>query len=68
MSKQPKTYSLETNTVEAIERLAEKTRRSQSAIIDLAVELYDKIMAQQLDDTPAAIMRRLGSPEIFPSS
>ena len=68
MPKQPKTYSLETNTVETIERLAEQTRRSQSAIIDIAVELYAKIMAQQADDTPTAIIRRLNSPEVFPSS
>ena len=68
MSKRAKNYSLEEQTIEAIERLAAQTRRNPGAIVDIAVELYDKVMAQQADDTPMAIIHRLNSPEVFPSS
>lgn len=62
MPKQNKTYSLESTTIKIIERLADETRRSQSAIIDIAVELYDKIMTAQPKESTEAIVNRLNSP------
>jgi len=40
MVKVKRTYSLEAETVERIERIARETRRDLSAIIDIAVEDY----------------------------
>ena len=40
MEKVKRTYMLEEQTVEKIERLAHQTRRSRGAIIDLALEVY----------------------------
>ena len=37
-----RTYMLEQQTVDKIERLASQTRRSRGAIIDLALEAYTR--------------------------
>jgi len=48
MDKVKRTYMLEEQTVKKIERLASQTRRSRGAIIDLALEAYDR---EYEDDT-----------------
>lgn len=45
MARVKRTYSLEEETVERIERLAQVQRRDLSTIVDMAVEVY----AQQQD-------------------
>ena len=48
MEKVKRTYMLERETVDKIERLASQTRRSRGAIIDLALEAY---VREHEDDT-----------------
>lgn len=47
MVKLKRTYSLEAQTVETIERLAQSSRRDLSAIIELAVEDYARRFCDQ---------------------
>ncbi|CAG0964533.1 hypothetical protein ANRL4_00871 [Anaerolineae bacterium] len=47
----PKTYSLSKSTIKAIERIADKTYRSQSAVVDMAVAL----LAQNVFSSDGAI-------------
>jgi hypothetical protein len=65
MVKIKRTYSLEQQTVEAIERLARSTRRDLSAVIDIAIEEYERTQPNLLVDTrePYDAKRNANIPE-----
>jgi len=44
-----RTYSLDKETVETIERLARKTRRDFSAIVEIAVEVYALELEREIE-------------------
>jgi hypothetical protein len=55
----PKTYTLGKSTIEAIERIAERTHLSYSAVIDIAIEemIQNSISEDGAVDLPASTSR-----------